>query len=228
VRQLFKKQNKTMKKINFFTTIIVFISFFACKQNEPKTINKVVDNKTENIAANAPQIVDSTAEKKKQLINHSLVVLDMLMRNDYAALSSEIAPDGKLLFSPYGFIDTSEVQQFTPALMAKMNKSKQKIVWGTQDGTGDKIKMTAKDYFNRYVVNKMYMKADTIRANQSVKIGNSINNVAQIFPNCDYVEYFCKGTEQYGEADWGILRLVYKTISGKKYLVAVIHDEWTS
>ncbi|MFP3354960.1 hypothetical protein R0K04_26795, partial [Pseudoalteromonas sp. SIMBA_153] len=57
--------------------------------------------------------------------------------------------------------------------------------------------------------------------------GNSINNLKQIYQTSDVVEFNYKGTDEYDGMDWRVLRLVFDEYQGKRYLVAIINDQWT-
>lgn len=179
-------------------------------------------------AKTRPEAVAAPMDRSAFLRNHALQVQDMLMRKDYNALAAQIEPGKSLLFSPYGFIDSVAAKRLTAADLKAAATSKEKMKWGDYDGTGEPIRLTVEEYFAKFVNNKMYMKGDSISVNKSVTSGNTINNLKDVFPNHDFVEYYVKGTEKYADMDWGALRLVFKTVGDKTYLVAVVHDQWTS
>ena len=63
---------------------------------------------------------------------------------------------------------------------------------------------------------------------QGIGQGNSINNIAQIYPSAVTVEYHFEGfEEEYAGLDWRSLRLVFEASGGTWYLVGIVHDEWT-
>lgn len=162
------------------------------------------------------------------LIAESAPVLGALCNKDTAALSKVIAPEGKLLFSPYGHIDSASALKFTGAELSRAFREKKKINWGKYDGSGKPILLNPDEYFGKFVCNIDFSKYDSIRANSVIARGNSLNNLSTVFPGCTFVEYYHKGTAEMSGLDWYTLRLVYATINGKRYLVAVIHDQWTS
>ena len=57
--------------------------------------------------------------------------------------------------------------------------------------------------------------------------GNSINNLKDIYQNSEVVEFYHKGSDEYAGMDWRVLRLVFDEYQGKRYLVAIISDQWT-
>ena len=64
--------------------------------------------------------------------------------------------------------------------------------------------------------------------NKVIGSGNTINNLAEFFPECVFVEYHFDGFEhKLGGMDWRSLRLGLAEKGGAWYLVGVVHDEWT-
>jgi hypothetical protein len=58
--------------------------------------------------------------------------------------------------------------------------------------------------------------------------GNTINNIAEVWPDAVTVEYHFSGFDpQYGGMDWRSLRLVFEPEEGAWRLVGIVHDEWT-
>jgi hypothetical protein len=49
-----------------------------------------------------------------------------------------------------------------------------------------------------------------------------------VYRNYDFTEsHFSGFEEKYGGMDWRSLRLVFKEIKGRFFLVGVVHDKWT-
>lgn len=174
----------------------------------------------------APQALTAT-DKPALLKKQAAQVLDMLTRKDFESLAGQIEPGGTVLFSPYGYIDTASARRFDRASLPVLGKLKDKLLWGQYDGSGEDIRLSAEEYMARFANDKSYAQSDSVLVNRSVASGNSVNNMAEVFPGCDYVEFYCKGSEQYSGMDWGALRLVFRTVGDKVYLVAVVHDQWT-
>jgi hypothetical protein len=174
----------------------------------------------------APQALTAT-DKPTLLKKQAMQVLDMLSRKDFESLAGQIEPGGTLLFSPYGYIDTASARRFDRVSLPVLGKLKDKLLWGQYDGSGEDIRLSAEEYMARFANDKSYAQSDSVLVNRSVGPGNSANNLADVFPGCDYVEFYCEGSDQYSGMDWGALRLVFRTVGDKVYLVAVVHDQWT-
>lgn len=171
--------------------------------------------------------VDTVAEKEI-LATVGTEILIALKAKDYKAFAAYFHPKKGVLFSPYGFIDTTNVQQITKAKFLKVVEEHGSITWGAYDGSGDAIKLTAQKYLDQFVYNADYLNADSTSFNQIIGKGNSKNNLAERFPNCNFLEYYFKGAnEKYDGMDWTSLRLVFEKYQNGYFLVAVIHDQWT-
>lgn len=194
------------------TYALLFLSF-SCANQEVKNTQ----------TAKTP-----VSDAKSGIEKHSLKVLNILMRKDFAALAEEIEVGQKLLFSPYSYIDTLTAISLSPAELKQKAVQKQKIIWGEYDGIGGPIELTLSEYFDKFVVDKNFVKCGANPINESTAVGNTTNNLKEVFPTYDFIEYYCEGSDKYSFMDWGALRLVYKTLGNKIYLVAIIHDQWTT
>ena len=58
--------------------------------------------------------------------------------------------------------------------------------------------------------------------------GNTLNNIAQVYPNGEFVEFHFTGFDtQYEGMDWTSLRLVFEENNGTWFLIGIVHDQWT-
>ena len=101
-------------------------------------------------------------------------------------------------------------------------------VWGAHDGSGEPIALTCADYFDRFVYSHDFVDAPRRSVDERLGMGNSIDNIAQAYPDGRYVEFHVPGTHpDYGGMDWGSLRLVFAPHDGCWKLVGIVHDQWT-
>ncbi|RYD51011.1 MAG: hypothetical protein EOP52_11425 [Sphingobacteriales bacterium] len=153
-------------------------------------------------------------------------VVQSLKNQDYQALEAQVHPRKGVLFSPYGFIDTGSAVWLPKAVVAQTftRDTARLLLWGFQDGSGDSLVLTPTAYLRRYGYGRDFAGSDSVLLNQMPLRGNSLNNLKDVFPDADVVEYFDAGTE---EMDWRVLRLVFQPFEGRLYLVAIVNDEWT-
>jgi hypothetical protein len=84
-------------------------------------------------------------------------------------------------------------------------------------------------YIDKFVYNADFLNAEKTAYNQVIGKGNSLNNLGEVFPNHPFIEYYFSGfDEKYAGMDWTSLRLVFKLHQGNYYLVAIVHDQWTT
>lgn len=156
-----------------------------------------------------------------------------LQNRDLATLANFVHPDKEVRFSPYTFVRLNATE-FDPAHLifsaAQINNlfaDPTVYHWGTFDGSGAPINMTFAEYFERFVYDVDFANPDAIGYNDPIGQGNTINNIAEVYPEATVVEYYLEGTEEFGGLDWRSLRLVLEQKDGEWYLVGIVHAEWT-
>jgi hypothetical protein len=145
-------------------------------------------------------------------------------------LAKLVHPKKGVRFSPYAFVDIENDVVFYSDQVQQFWTDRKIYTWGFADGTGDPIKMTPSDYCKRYILDRDFLNPSSINVNSDRARGNTNNNAAFIYPQGTRVEYYVEPLKGKGvpEFDWAALRLVFETIGDNWFLVAVIHDEWTT
>ena len=207
--------------------IIVAIStclFITACKNEAQT-----KDETKPTATDTPQA--SKFNKDSVLLSLTQDILTAFKNKNYAAIADFIDPVAGVRFSPYGFIDTIRNVIFSRENFAEQaRKSNQdKIGWGEFDGSGDTILMTLNEYMAKFVYDVDFSRPETRKINEFIGHGNSLNNLLSVYKNCDFTESHFSGFEKkYEGMDWRSLRLIFKERDEMFFLVAVVHDQWTS
>jgi len=210
----------------FLFASLLAISLFSCK-------GKKEDKKTEpeQPAKDTVTVVINTAARDSALFQLTDEALTAFDKKDYEALSLLVHPDLGLRFSPYSYIDSTADKIVTAEWIKKQaNKPKQqKIEWGAIDNTAEPIRMTMDKYIDAFVYDVDFIHPEMRKVNEIIGRGNTINNIAEMYPGCDFTESHFPGFDKKMEGmDWRSVRLVFKKKDGKYYLVGVIHDEWTT
>jgi hypothetical protein len=157
----------------------------------------------------------------------SQAVAGALKEMDYGALIDLIDPQLCLRFSPYQYLNETD-QVICPGELDSLEGSDAIRIWGNYDGSGEPIRLTFQEYHERFVYDEDYYQPQVVGFNQEVSQGNSLNNIADIYPDGIMVEYYFPGFDpQYGGMDWRSLRLVFVNLDGQWYLAALVHGEWT-
>jgi hypothetical protein len=212
-----------MKSLYLFWVGIIFILAVGCHST-----NKPMDSSLSTDTIKTTKIADTVADKE-MLKTIATEILTTLKAKDYTALVAYFHPTEKILFSPYGFIDIKTAKKLTKTAFMQLVKDKRNINWGNYDGSGEPIDLTIAQYIDKFVYNVDFLHAEKTAYNQIIGKGNSLNNLNEIFPKYPFIEYYFSGfDEKYAGMDWASLRLVFKLYQGNYYLVAIVHDQWTT
>ncbi len=166
--------------------------------------------------------------KDSQLTAAALSAAELIRDGSFDKLAETIHPVDGVYFVPYSYVDKESNQHFTAEQVASFGSDEGSYLWGYTDGEGAPIELTPKQYFEKFVYDEDYLTAPVINRNYISMSGNSIENVAEAFPDCEFVDFHFPGfDEQYAGMDWTTLRLVFREYEGTYKLVAVIHAQWT-
>ena len=156
-------------------------------------------------------------------------VLTLLKNKEFIQLSKLFHPVNGVRFSPYGFVDTNTNKVFSAEEFLQAIDKKNIIHWGSYDGSGDSILLTAAQYFRKFIYNADFLDAEKSSLNKRIGQGNSLDNLKLVYPGCNYTEsHFSGFDKKYGGMDWTSLKLVFEFYGGRNYLVGIVHDQWTS
>jgi hypothetical protein len=227
-----------MKKSIFtLLLLIVFITVTACgnqtsNENEPKSedSNQVEDEANKEDPSGSEEVKNDgqTEEEAKEIIMEKAdEVLKLLKEKNANELANYVHPEKGVLFSPYSFVDKDAVT-FDKDKVKGLFEDVETYTWGSQDGSGEPIELTPSEYYSKYIYDSKYDQTDEIEFDRKEARGNTVRNIAEVFPNSHSVEYYVKGTEENGNMDWKALNLVFeKDAEGEWKLVAIVHDQWT-
>lgn len=164
---------------------------------------------------------------QQTLRQQALRIQRALANKDFARITNNIHPTRGVRFSMYAYVRPEVDKVFSREQYAQyLQQSKIRFTWGEKDGTGDPLIMPLPTYLDNWVQGSTFNDA-SISLNELKNNGNSINNLKEIYQNSDVVEFYHKGSDEYAGMDWRVLRLVFDEYQGKRYLVAIISDQWT-
>jgi hypothetical protein len=212
-----------MKKLIYILALLLF----SCSNK-----NSPVENKNTTIPEDTVQsTVKTDLPADSVLPDFSGYVLSSIKELDVEKIAGYIHPTLGVRFSPYAYIDVKKDIQMQAGTFKEQwtKKPDQKLDWGSFDGSGESVKLSIKQYFKRFVYDVDFLEAPDVSLNKVVGVSTTINNIKEVYADCDFVEYHFSGFDKDMEGmDWRSLRLVYKRHEGNFYLVGIIHDEWTT
>jgi len=239
-----------------FFKVLLLLLIISCNQNDSRKPNNEpgskkndsilnnttltkdsVDAKHNPVTANSDSVVSAAENStdsalhgisERRLIILSSKILRSLNEKGYAGLAEFIHPELGIRFSPYAYIDTTADQLLSRNKLIALGKSQKKIKWGYEDATGKPIKLSINNYVEKFVYDVDFLNAEKKGVNKFFGGGNSLNNLKEIYPRCNFAEFYFSGFDPKFEGmDWRALRLVFKDYKKNYYLIAIVHDQWT-
>lgn len=208
---------KNMNRFVYVFACLLLLSACSPSENKKNSKDTALHQADTGQALVEPRLQDVGAE-----------VLETLESNDYTAFSTYISPSKGLVFSPYAHIELSSSKRLLPEDFLEAIDKNWILTWGKYDGTGEPIKLSVKEYLTKFVYNADYLNAERTGVNEIIGKGNTLNNLKEVFPNSEFIEYHFNGFDtKYKGMDWKSLRLVFEREGGNLRLIAVVHDQWT-
>ena len=219
-----------------FALFLVFTLIYSCKsgKNEPKAEDADTGYVNLDEIPNSlkikpvPDSIATFVNKDSVLRSLTKKVFSLIRDKKYAALDSLIHPEKGIRFSPYSYITAADKNFSRKEFTSLFGKNKNsRITWGAYDGSGDPIVLTAPEYFKKFVYDGNYVHPEKLQVNKIIGKGNTTNNIHSYYKGNDFTESYFSGSRKYDGQDWKSVRLIFKEINGKFYLVGVVHDQWT-
>lgn len=164
---------------------------------------------------------------QKTLMQQALRIQRALASNNHASIITDIHPTRGVRFSMYAYVRPESDKVFSRAQFSQyLVESKIRFTWGALDGTGDPLITPLPTYLDTWVDAKKFNNTP-MKINEFESRGGMINNVNDVYPNLDVVDFYYQGTDEYSGMDWRGMRLVFDEYQGSRYLVAIINDQWT-
>ena len=168
----------------------------------------------------------SPDEARAEISTETTAVLEALANKNIAALTKYIDPLKGVRFSPSATVAPNANIVLKKPELSHFFTNTQKRIWGSDDATGELIRLTDSGYYSRFIYDRDYRKSPVIGFNTFEAKSTDRNNAWDVYPNAIIVEYYCPPSAPDGN-DWASLRLVYEKDKGRWFLTGVIHDAWT-
>ena len=216
-----------MSKCILYTFVLSGVTLLAalssgCHAQNAASVTPMPKNSSDTVSV-------KTQNQKQTLTEQARRIKNALADHDYAAITEDIHPTRGVRFSMYAYVRPESDKVFSRKQYSQyLEPSKIRFTWGQKDGTGDVFIVSLPEYLTTWVNASTFDNQSVMSINTSKASGNSINNVATIYQDADFVEFYHHGGAQYSGMDWRALRLVFDDYQGKRYLVAVICDQWTT
>jgi hypothetical protein len=167
-----------------------------------------------------------TAQAEKVIAPRANGVITALKKRQMNQLSQFVHPQNGLRISPYVSASYRNLW-FSDDQVRHLGNSNTRYLWGQYDGTGDPIRLTWREYFNKFVYSRDFAAAPEINYNTTKARGNTINNLHDFYPGSILVEYYTPDPTAADGMNWQSLWLVFQPRGTTWYLVGIAHDQWT-
>jgi hypothetical protein len=144
---------------------------------------------------------------------------------DMRRLSDFVHPGRGIRFSTYAWVDRDD-KRLSKQQVRNLARRDPVSVWFTVDEAGTRMRMTAREYFKKYLYEHDYLKATKVSYNTQHKRSNTIPNVLDFYPRAIVVEYYEPNSDP-NERGWDTLWLVFEKLGNEWYLVGVVKDSPT-
>lgn len=181
-----------------------------------------VEKAADSTVATAPDPVSADSVAR--------LVVGALGRRDIARVASFAHPGKGIRFTPYTRVDPATDRVFSADELRARWASPDSILWGSFDGTGDPMRLTFRQYFDRFVYDFDFARAPRVaRDSAPMGIGNSIYNLREAYPGATIVEFNSPGVDpKYGGMDWRSLWIIFERVGGEWRVIGVVHGSWTT
>lgn len=152
-------------------------------------------------------------------------VRQALHAGDHATLAALSHPDG-VTFSTEAHIDAS-----SPVLgqsdLRRAATDDREVLWGHTDGEGAPIEQTLAERLAEIAGSTALTSPTDVGFDVRLRSSNTVDNLAEWFPEGRVVEYHFAGTSRHGDFDWTSVRFVFDTSGAPPLLVGIVQDTWT-
>lgn len=213
---------KTSPCYKLATSSCIALSILATGcQSVPATDTSISDQSAST--PSQPPAVTS----QQTLTEQALHIQRALASHNYAAIIDDIHPTRGVRLSMYAYVRLDSDKVFSRAQFGQyLQQSKIRFTWGDLDGAGELFIVPLPTYLDTWVDGSKFNDA-RITVNKFESRGNMINNINDTYPDLDVVDFYRKGSEKSNGMDWRGMRLVFDDYQGKRYLVAIVNDQWT-
>ena len=161
-----------------------------------------------------------------ELVHIGYEVVGCIRDRDYDQLANYVSPTKGVTFTPYSTVSEQNVH-FTAKQIKSFGRDTAIYIWGVSDGVGKTIECTPQEYVEDYVYRRNYLSAPLIGVDRVVMSGNAVENVAEYYPGCHFIDFHFPGDEKNEGMDWSTLRIVLEQDGENYYVVGIINSQWT-
>ena len=162
-----------------------------------------------------------------EMITLAYEILEFIRDEDFIALGRVVHPDHGVIFSPYATVNLSTDRHFEASQITRLDTDTNVYVWGVYNGSGEPIELTPAEYLSHFVTAAEFLNTSVLGINEVVKSGNALENMTDIYPDMQFVDFHISRGEPGDETNWCSLRLGFEDYHGVLRLIAIVYSSWT-
>ena len=166
----------------------------------------------------------------KNLVRLSTQSLNYIYSDDYISLSQLVNPTWGIRINPH-YTLTPDDRVIYKANLSNFMGDTSIYFRGKYAGSGFDIKLTNKDYMNKFFTHRDFRLSKETGYNTGKELGSNIPlttvvNSIELPNEKRFVEYYLAGTEVNDYNDWESVALVFIKENETWYLYAILHNQW--
>lgn len=178
--------------------------------------------------AGSEDSVIAPEDAKKIIAETADLVIRAIADKDFDTVSEYTHPDLGVRFTPYTFVTVDSDLVFNKNAVKNFMNDGNVYHWGFYDGSGEEIRLTPQEYYEKFIYPADYVNAPQVGYNEVLSFGNMLENQFEVYKGAIVVEYYYPGfNPQYEGLDWRSLRLVFLQYNGSWKLTGLINNQWT-
>ncbi len=201
------------------TTLQNELSFL--REDLGKSVSQKTKHKNNQAPVNDEIYINALSGLEQQVIT-------ALKNKDMTKLATLVHPEKGIRFSPFSYVDTNSDRIITQEKIKNFFNDPRKYTWGYSDSDGLPIRMNSQNYYDSFVFDCDYSKADEISYNTTIGRSLTVSNIFEVYPRTIIVEFGKDPSDSSikGE-DWRSIKLIFEKYDDNKwYLVGIVHDQW--
>lgn len=155
-------------------------------------------------------------------------LINAIKDKDAEEIADYVHPVKGVRFTPYTTVSTDNDLVISKEDMVNFFADESSYIWGYYDGSGEEIKLTPSQYYEKFIYTEDFINEAEIGYNEVLSKGNMVENQFDVYENAIVVEYHIPEINpEFEGLDWQSLRLVFEEHEGNWKLVGIIHNQWT-
>ncbi len=162
------------------------------------------------------------------LLQTAFLAVNALESQDYSTLSKMVHKENGVRFTPFSTVNVENDVVLSWEEVRDLQGNTSLFSWGAHVGSGEVLSLSIPGYFEKIVSPIAYSKAPFIAIDSVIISGNSLENVAESYPEGRFVDFSYRSVDpELAGQDWTSLKLVFQIYQDAWYLVGVVNSQWT-